>query len=327
MTSLAFTPLAISFDIFTSWDFWIAVGVLAGIYGIFTLGLQLNVGFTGVINFGQAGFMAIGAYGMGVLVVEAGWPFGWALLGSVVLAVAAGLFIGLPSLRLRADYFAIVTIAFAEIVRFTAQNARELTGGNLGLRQFDAAWVDFANPLARDLADLGLESDRPDLLPLLILTWIVFMLLIFLLTRLQHTPWGRVIRAVREDEDAARALGKNPFLYKLQSLALAAAIGAVAGHLLALQLIQLNPDSFQPLFTFIGYTILVLGGLASYLGVALGTLILWTLLEATRFVDLPLSGDKVAALRFMIVGVILILIMRFRPQGILGKREEMQLGD
>lgn len=320
-------PLAISFDIFTSGDFWIAVGVLAGIYGIFTLGLQLNVGFTGIANFGQAGFMAIGAYGMGVLVVEAGWSFGWAMLGAMGMAIGAGLLIGLPSLRLRSDYFAIVTLAFAEIVRITALNAREITGGNQGLRQFDLAWVDFANPIGADLADIGLESGRPDLIVLLIVTWLVFGVLALGLTRLQRTPWGRVIRAVREDEDAARALGKNPFLYKLQSLMLAAAIGAIAGYLLALQLIQLNPDSFQPLFTFIGYTILVLGGLASYAGVVVGTVIIWVLLEGTRFIDLPLSSDKIAPLRFMIIGLVLILVMVFRPHGILGKRQEMQLGE
>lgn len=320
-------PLAISFDIFTSGDFWIAVGVIAGIYGIFTLGLQLNVGFTGIANFGQAGFMAIGAYGMGILVVEAGWSFGWAMLGAMGMAVAAGLIIGLPSLRLRSDYFAIVTLAFAEIVRITALNARDVTGGNQGLRQFDTAWFNFASDRADDLSNLGIESGRTDLIVLLIVTWLVFGVLVLGLTRLQRTPWGRVIRAVREDEDAARALGKNPFLYKLQSLMLAAAIGAIAGYLLALQLVTLFPDSFQPIFTFIGYTILVLGGLANYVGVVVGTVIIWILLEGTRFIDLPLSDDKIAPLRFMIIGLVLILVMVFRPQGILGKRQEMQLGE
>jgi branched-chain amino acid transport system permease protein len=319
--------LAVSFDVFGQSDFWIGVGVLAGVYGIFTLGLQLNVGFTGISNFGQAGFMAIGAYGMGVLVVEAEWAFFPAMLGAMVIAMAAGLIIGLPTLRLRADYFAIVTLAFAEIIRITAQNAREITGGNQGLRQFDLAWIDWANPLAEDLADYGLESGRPDQIVLLIVTWIVFAILIVALTRLQRTPWGRVLRAVREDEDAARALGKNPFVYKLQSLAIAAAIGAIAGYLLALQLVTLFPDSFQPLVTFIGYAVLVLGGLASYLGVAIGAVIIWVLLEGTRLVDLPLSDDKIAALRFMIIGVVLIGVMVFRPQGILGKRQEMQLGE
>jgi branched-chain amino acid transport system permease protein len=318
------TVLAISFETFTQADFWIGVGVLAGIYGIFTLGLQLNVGFTGIINFGQAGFMAIGAYAMGILVVRAGWSMWLALPASIAIAMLAGVLIGLPSLRLRADYFAIATIAFAEIVRYTAQNARGLTGGNQGLLGFDDQWIDVSDTI---LGWLPASMEDQFLLPLLIVTWVTLALLTLLLMLAQRSPWGRVLRAVREDEDAARALGKNTFAYKLQSIAISAALGAIAGYFLALNLAFLNPDSFEPLFTFIGYTVLILGGLASYVGVAIGALILWTLLEATRYLDLPLAAEKVAALRFVIVGVALIVLVAFRPQGILGKREEMVLRD
>ena len=149
----------------------------------------------------------------------------------------------------------------------------------------------------------------------------------FTLTRVQGTPWGRVLRAIREDEDAARALGKNAFSYKLQSLAIAATIGAVAGWLLAIQLAFVVPDEFQPIVTFIGYVVLVLGGLANYWGVAVGAIILWTVLEGLRFLELPISETKIAALRFIIVGLVLIGLMAFRPQGMFGKREEMVLGD
>lgn len=308
-------------------DFWIGVGVLAAIYGVFTLGLQLNVGYTGILNFGQAGFMAIGAYAMAILVVEVGLPFLPALVCATAITMVAGVLVALPTLRLREDYFAIVTLALAEIVRYAIQNGRGLTGGNLGLRQYDGAWVNFANGFADDLSgSLGIASGRPDLLPLLLVAWLVFLGLAIGLTRLQRTPWGRVLRAVREDEDAARALGKNPFAYKLQSIAIAAALGGISGYLLALQLIQLSPDSFQPLFTFIGFTILILGGLASYAGVLVGSVVIWTLMEGTRYLDLPLSAERVAALRFMLIGVILIAIMVVRPQGLLGKREEMRLG-
>ena len=127
-----FLPLAITFDFLTAWDFWIGVGILAGIYGIFTLGLQLNVGYTGIVNFGQAGFMAIGAYVSIICVVDFELPFLLSLLIAIVAAMLASLIIGLPSLRLRADYFAIATIAFSEIIRDIAQNAREITGGNQG---------------------------------------------------------------------------------------------------------------------------------------------------------------------------------------------------
>jgi branched-chain amino acid transport system permease protein len=319
------TTFAVTLEAFTDADFWIGVGILAGTYTIFALGLQINVGFTGIVNFGQAGFMAIGAYTMGILVVKAGWSFWLALPAATAVAMAAGLLIGLPSLRLRADYFAIVTIAFAEIVRYVAQNARELTGGNQGLLGFDDAWFDVSAWMLDRLDAVGL-GDR-FLLPLLIVTWLTALVLIVLLDRVQRTPWGRVLRAIREDEDAARALGKNTFAYKLQSLMIGAALGAVSGYFLALNLAFVNPESFEPLFTFIGYAVLILGGLASYAGVALGALVLWTLLEATRFIDLPLAAEKVAALRFILVGLLLILLMAFRPQGLLGNRREMVLGE
>ena len=316
---------AVSLEAFTRPDFWIAVLVFAGTYGIFTLGLQLNVGFTGIVNFGQAGFMALGAYSMGILVVEVGLSFWLALPIATLIAMAAGVLIGLPSLRLRTDYFAIVTIAFAEMIRYTAQNFRELTGGNQGLLGFDDEWVTVSNAMLDWLDQFGLGEYF--LLPLAIVTWVLFLALVFLLRYLTASPWGRVLRAIREDEDAAAALGKNTLSYKLQSLAIAAALGAIAGYLLALNLAFLNPAQFEPLFTFLGYAVLVLGGLASYVGVALGAIILWTLLEATRFLDLPLAAEQVAALRFMLVGLALILLMAFRPQGMLGKREEMVLGD
>ena len=113
----------------------------------------------------------------------------------------------------------------------------------------------------------------------------------FILTRVQRTPWGRVLRAIREDEDAARALGKNAFSYKLQSLAIAATLGAIAGFFLALNLSFVVPDEFQPIVTFIGYAVLILGGLANYWGVAVGAIILWTVLEGLRFIELPLVRD------------------------------------
>ena len=136
-----------------------------------------------------------------------------------------------------------------------------------------------------------------------------------------------MLRAIREDEDAARALGKNTLVYKLQSLAIAAALGALAGFFLALDLDFLHPTEFEPLFTFIGYGVLVLGGLANYWGVAIGSIMMWTILEGSRFIDLPISAEREAAVRFMIVGLVLILLMAFRPQGMFGKKEEMVLGE
>jgi branched-chain amino acid transport system permease protein len=319
-------PFGISFEIFTAVSFWTGVGVLAGIYTIFTLGLQLNVGFTGIINFGQAGFMAIGAYSMAILVAKSGWSFWLAMPTAMLIAMAFGFFVGLPSLRLRADYFAIATIAAAEIVRYTAQNARELTGGNQGLLGFDDTWNNISNTMQGWLESAG-WSDPETLFPLLIVVWVFAVVLIVALRFLQNSPWGRVLRAIREDEDAARALGKNTLAYKLQSLAIAAALGALAGFFYALELSFIHPTEFDPLFTFIGFGVLVLGGLANYWAVAIGSIVMWAILEGSRFMDLPMSTEHIAAARFMFVGLVLIGLMAFRPQGMFGKREEMVLGD
>jgi branched-chain amino acid transport system permease protein len=329
-------PVAITFDFLTAWDFWIGVGILAGIYGIFTLGLQLNVGYTGVLNFGQAGFMAVGAYAAIIFVVDLGWSYLIALPAAALVTIISGLIIGLPSLRLRADYFAIATIAFSEVIRDVAQNARGLTGGNQGTisieleenRFFTDSWFTASDWIQETLLDpLGFSDPEFRALPLLLVVWVTLSLLAVALNFLIRSPWGRVLRAIREDEDAARALGKNAFAYKLQSLTIAAVLGAVSGWFLAFNLETVSQENFEPLFTFLGFAALVLGGLASFGGVLAGSVILWFLLEGFRFLDLPLSADKVAALRFIIVGLILILLMAFRPQGLFGKREEMVLGE
>jgi branched-chain amino acid transport system permease protein len=330
-------PLAASWDFLSAASFWIGVGILAGVYGIFTLGLQLNVGFTGILNFGQAGFMAIGAYAAVIFTVSVGLPFLIALPLSMLVTIIAGLIVGLPSLRLRADYLAIATIAFSEVVRIAIQNSDSLTGGNQGTidielthgRRFSDTWFEWSRWMSENIFDpIGLTGTDYVNLPLLVVVWLFLILMAFGLSRLVRSPWGRVLRAVREDEDAARALGKNVFAYKLQSLAIAAAIGAVAGWFLTLQLDSLTSVAFEPIFTFIGYVILILGGLASFAGVLVGTIVLWTLLEGLRYLEpFGLDGGQLAALRFIIVGLILIVLVAFRPQGALGKKEEMVLSD
>jgi branched-chain amino acid transport system permease protein len=318
--------IAITFHAFAGADFWIGVGVLAATYGIFSLGLQLNVGTTGITNFGQAGFMAIGAYTMGILVVKEGWSWWWAMPAAIAASMAAAVLVGLPSLRLRADYFAITTLAFSEIVRYLTDNTRSLTNGSQGLLGYSGDWVTLSVRLGSWLNDHGIHVTS-FLFPLLLVSWALFIVLTLLVAAVVRTPWGRVLRAIREDEDAARALGKNTLAYKLQSLALSAALAAIAGFVLALNLTLLVPDEFDPVFTIFGFVIVILGGFGSYFGVLVGSVVLMTLLEGTRYVELPLAADKVAAIRFIIVGAVLILLMAFRPQGIFGKRQEMLLGE
>lgn len=328
--------LAVSFEAFTDPDFWISVGVIAGFYTIVALGLQLNVGYTGIVNFGQAAFMAIGAYTMAILVLDAGLSFWLALPIAVLVAIAFGVIIGLPALRLRADYFAIATIGLAEVVRLVAQNARSLTGGNQGLfcKEDDAsvcypdAWSDLSDSINEVIANVW--SDPPTLLPLFLVVWATVIVATFGLSYIQGTPWGRVLRAIREDEDAARALGKNTLLYKLQSIAIAAALGAIAGFFVALNLRTLHPTDFEPLVTFYAYSVLILGGLASYRGVAFGAILFWAVLEGTRFLELPdppFTETRIAAMRLLITGLLLIGLMAFRPQGMFGRKEEMVLGE
>ena len=324
-------PIAVDWDSILSIDFLITVMAIAGVYGVLAMGLQVNVGYTGISNFGQAGFAAFGAYTMAVLVT--GGPDGdglfsfWIAFPIAILATMAfGVLIGTASLRLRADYFAIATIAAAEAVRIFAQNAATITGGNQPLFGYDSSFEDITGGI-EDFFESTFGWDTPIFTGFVVVIWTTLIVSAIVLSRMQRTPWGRVLRAVREDEEAARALGKNTFSYKLQSLAVGAFFGALGGAFMAMYFGVINPNNFEPAITFLAYGVLILGGLASYWGVLAGTMVLWTLIEATRYLDIGLSGQQEASLRFMVVGLVLILLMAFRPQGLFGKREEMVIGE
>jgi branched-chain amino acid transport system permease protein len=309
-------------DPLLAFGFWAFVLTFAGIYAIFVLGLQIQVGDTGLINFGQVAFMAIGAYTMGLLVTNdvSVWL---AIPIAIAAAAAGGLLLGLPTLRLRADYFAITTIAAGEILRIAIQNEQGTTGGTQGLRQASGPWRDANNDILDFFDGLGIELDRR--VPLLVITWLVAILIGLLLVYLGRTPWRRVLRAVRENEEAAAATGKPVFSYKLQALALGAGIAGVAGVLFTFFSTTLFPTNFEPIFTFVGFAILILGGIGSYFGVVIGSIVIAFIVSGTRFLDFPLDADKVAALRFVVVGLIIMAFMAFRPQGLFGKKEELHL--
>ncbi len=183
--------LAVSLSFLANEDFWINVGVLATTYGVFALGIQLNVGTTGIMNFGQAGFMAVGSYAMGILVVKSGLSFWLALALGIPVAIAAALVVGLPSLRLRADYFAISTLAFSEIVRILADNWDGLTGGNLGLFGYGDAWSEASTRIDGWLESLGIAPRF--LLPLLVVNLAILLVLTMLVAVMVRSPWGRVL--------------------------------------------------------------------------------------------------------------------------------------
>ena len=315
-----------------SGEFWAFVGVVAGIYTILALGLQLQFGLTGLLNFGQVAFMAIGAYTMAILVVKEGWSMWLAAPLAIVAAAAAGLLLGIPSLRLRADYFAIVTIAFSEIVRYVATNEQSLTGGSQGTialgsvtqaAQYNAEWERFQ---ARAGGWLHIGSKD---VTMLLLVWATAVVLLTVTWFAVRTPWGRVLRAIREDEDTAASLGKNVLVYKLQVLALGSALAGVAGLFYAWQFSFFSPDDFQPLLTFFAWMIVILGGLGRIWAVPVGAAVFGFLFAGTRFLDFqPLSSldsAERAYVRLIVIGLVIIGLVVFRPQGILGRREEMVL--
>ncbi len=309
-------------DPLLAFGFWAFVLTFAGIYAIFVLGLQVEVGDTGLINFGHVAFMAIGAYTTGLLLTN-GVSIWIAMPLAIIAAGAAGALLGIPTLRLRADYFAITTIAAGEILRITIENEQETTGGTQGLRGASGPWRDFNNDVLDLFSGWGIELDRR--VPLLVIVWVTLLLVGLLLVYLGRTPWRRALRAVRENEEAAAASGIPVFSYKLQSLVLGSAIAGLAGVLFTFYSTTLFPENFEPIFTFVGFAILILGGIGSYFGVIVGSVVIGFIVSGTRFLDFPLEADKVAALRFVLVGLIIMGMMAFRPQGLFGKKEELHL--
>lgn len=320
-------------------EFWAFVGVLAGIYTIFSLGLQLQFGIAGLVNFGHVAFMAIGAYAMAILVVNTGLGLWLSALIAIAITMIIAVMLGFPTMNLRTDYLAISTIAFSEIIRNLSTNLEGLTGGPEGTinllgpgqtAYYNGQWQSFQSSVQRLLKSLfgdGVSSN----VTMLVIVWLAALILIVGTRFVVKSPWGRVLKSIREDEDAVAALGKNVFFYKMQALALGAAFGAIAGLFYAFQYSVFGPKDFEPLITFFAYVIIIMGGIGSIWGVPLGSLIFAFIFAGTRFLSFPPisyldAGDR-AALRLIIVGLIIVLLMAFRPQGMLGKKEELALED
>jgi branched-chain amino acid transport system permease protein len=318
-------------------QFWTYVGVIAGIYTILSLGLFVQYAQAGLPNFGHVAFMALSAYGMAILIIRVGMPMWLAALIGVLAAVVFAVLLGGPSLRLRADYLAIVTVAGGEIVRYLALNMLDLTGGAVGsvgmlgqgnLAQYNTDWdlmlAAFAAFLARFVGDLATRD-----FAMFVIVWSLALIILALFWVMLRSPWGRVLRSIREDEAAAAAVGKNVFQYKLQVLILGAMLGGLAGLLLAWQISVFSPTDYEPTFTFYAYLILILGGMTRMWSIPLGALLFGLLFAGTRFLDFwPLSlvdSGARAFLRLEVVGLLLILLMAIRPQGLLGNRRELML--
>jgi branched-chain amino acid transport system permease protein len=318
--------------------FWTFVGIIAGIYTILSLGLYLQYAMAGLPNFGHVAFMALAAYTMAILVIRFAVPMPLAITAGLAAAVGFSVLLGVPSLRLRADYLAIVTVAGGEIVRYLALNLQGVTGGAIGsigmlgpatLAQYNTGWdvmlAAFSRVLRGPFGDLASRD-----FAMLLIVWPVALVLLAICWVMVRSPWGRVLRAIREDEAAAAAAGKNVFGYKLQVLMLGAVLGGVAGLLLAYEIGVFSPEDYQPTFTFYAYLILILGGMTRLWAIPLGAILFGLLYAGTRFLDFyPLSlidSGARAFLRLWAVGFLLIVLMAIRPQGLLGNRRELLLG-
>lgn len=315
-----------------------ALGPTAVIYALAAIGLNVNFGYTGLLNFGQAGFMAVGGYAMASFVATWGLPFWLGLAAGIFFALVLALLLGGPTLKLRADYLAIVTIAAAEIIRQTIGSVTLLKyfAGQDGLINFQRPFKN-ANPFSGKI-DLGFVHWSAYDFWVMTVGWILVVIGCLVVWLLMRAPWGRVMKGIREDEDAMRSLGKNVFSYKMQSLMIGGVFGALAGFLIALQHANMNPSWVATDTTFFAYTVLLLGGAARVLGPVVGSIIFWLLITfldlvfsaMTRGVDPMMPGwlmdaQQASLMRLIVMGLALMLLMIFRPQGIFGDRRELAL--
>ena len=301
-------------------------------YALAALGLAIHFGYTGLLNFGQAGFMALGAYGYAISTLSFGFPVWASVLVGVGASVIFALILGIPTLRLRADYLAIVTIAAAEILRliFTTNTFDALTGSASGLQGYKDGFAAL-NPIPPGTYGFGPFTYNAYDWWIRIVGWTLVVIFALLTWLLMRSPWGRVIKGIREDEDAVRALGKNVYSYKMQSLIIGGVYGTLAGMIFIMPR-AVVPANYQTSLTFFIYAILLLGGAATILGPIIGSMIFWVLLSffsgfIARAVEagwLPfMSQVQAGQLRFILVGVAIMLLVVFRPQGIFGNKKEL----
>ena len=304
-------------------------------FALAAIGLNVHFGLTGLLNMGQAGFMLVGAYGFAISTI-AGWPLWAAVLVAIAGAVVFATILGIPTLKLRGDYLAIVTIAAAEIVRIVGRSTAltDVTGASNGLlgNSFKHTFQG-ASPFPDGSFALGpftYAINASNSWWLRIVGWALVALVAVLVWQLMKSPWGRVLKGIREDEDAVRSLGKNVFAYKMQALVLGGTLGALGGILYVLPR-AVQPDAMGRPTTFYVWTILLLGGAATVFGPILGSMLFWAglmLIKSLMRAVVPadfLSVAQIEAFGWILVGVALMVLIIFRPQGILGDKKELAI--
>jgi len=288
---------------------------LAGIYAVMSLGLNVQWGFSGQFNIGIAGFWAVGSYTAAILTTGPSafhlGGFGLHFVAGIVVAGALSallaLLVGLLCVNLRTDYLAIATIGIGEIVRLVLKNEDWLTNGVRGIPG-----------IPRPFAEHGRDLQQLLFLGVVLLTIVIVYVA---LERAKRAPWGRVQRAIRENEPATMAAGKNVLRYRLEAFVLGSAIMGVGGALYAHFVGFISPEAFDPLFTtFVVWVMLIAGGSGNNKGALLGAFLIWGVWSGTQFLTgyLPVElTARAGALRVLLVGVLLQVILLARPQGLL----------
>ena len=311
------------------------VAVPSVVYALGAIGLNIQFGFAGLLNFGSVASGLVGAYGASIA-VDQGLPLWVGVIIGLAAAALLGLLLGLPTLRLRADYLAIATISAAEIIRVVINSARmqDITGGPIGIT---GVAKDFyaINPIPDGRYGVGSFSFNQNTLWTISVGWTIVIVLCLFVWGLARSPWGRLLKAVREDEDAARSLGKNVFKLKLQAFVLGSVIGGIAGIIFMFDGGFVKPDFFVSQTTFNWYLVVILGGVATVLGPPVGAIVYWFVISVLNSVLTQVIGDgwwifdttDTGAIRYVLVGLTIVLLLVFRPQGLLGDKDEAVIGE
>jgi branched-chain amino acid transport system permease protein len=293
--------------------------VVALYYALLCLGLNLQWGVTGLFNVGVAGFVAVGAYGTALLTGPdspdhwggLGWPVAVGWVGAALLAGLAALLVGGVTLRLRHDYLAIATFGIAVTIQLVALNFVKLTNGPFGIAA-----------IPRPLAGWSGTAVGRNVLYLVLVSAVVAVTYVAL-ERLVWSPWGRVLRGLREDEAAAAALGKSPARYRLEAFVLGAMIMGLAGAIYAHFVGFVAPEDFLPILTFQVWTMLVVGGSGSNRGALVGGVLVWGVWSGSGALVAALLPQALqargAALQVVLIGVVLAGVLLCRPRGLLGE--------
>ena len=288
----------------------VAMGVTAGIYALMALGMNVIWGMAGLINLGLVGFFAVGAYTSGLLTVKLGLPIAVGLLAGAAMASLVGVLVALVTVRLRGDYLAIVTLGFAETMRIIMSNELWIANGTDGLSGIPGPFRQALGPHYFNLLYLGIVIAA-------------VVILYVLVERLAQSPFGRVLRAIRDDEQVVQVAGKNVVLFKVKAFAFGTAALGFAGALYGHFTSYIAPDLFAPLLTLYIKLSLLTGGLGNSAGAVLGAVLVVFFLESTRFI-VPLipgiSAVQGAALREILIAVALLVILRFYAKGLVPER-------